>query len=259
MTKIFALLSLSCLAVPGSFAQTTGTLTLSIGPDLPVGAFASKNGNDPSSGLANIGELAAASWWQPIRHMPFGVVGSVRFGMNGLSSKATLEPFEETEPAYQWSTGKNHWSSGAILAGPYYQAPLGRRLDLRVNLQAGAALCDFASQSVRGIRDSVGFGPVDLIDATVGKAHVVTFAALAGAGLAYHLTRHWSLLLHAGYSYMHPTFRNLRVEIVNAQNLVVPGIVSLSNATVIEESVYTRNYSQAMNSVDVTVGVGYSW
>jgi hypothetical protein len=259
MTKIFALLPLACLAVLGGFAQTSGTLTFSLGPDLPVGAFASKNGNDPSSGLANIGELAAVSWWQPIRHTSFGVVGSVRFGMNGLSSKATLEPFEETEPAYQWSTGKNHWSNGAILAGPYYQAPLGRRLDLRLDLQAGAALCYFASQSVRGIRDSVGFGPVDLIDASVGKAHAVTFTALAGAGLSYHLTRLWSLLLHAGYTYMDPTFRNLRGEIVNAQNLVIPGIIWLSNAMVINESVYTRNYTQAMSSVDVTVGVGYSW
>jgi hypothetical protein len=259
ITKNHVLLTLACLAALGSFAQTTGTLTLSLGPNFPAGAFASKNGNDPSSGLANIGAVAALSWWQPIRHTHFGVVGSARFSMNGMNSKATLKPFEESEPTYQWSMNKSHWSSGALLAGPYYQLPLARRFDLRINLQAGAALCYSPTQTVTGIRDSVGFGPVDVVQASVGKIHVLTFTALAGAGLSYHLTRHCSLLLHADYTYMDPAFRNLHEQVTTGQHLVNPGIVSTDIAEVVTESNFTRNYTQAMSSVNVTVGFGYSW
>jgi hypothetical protein len=273
MTKTYALLTLVCLATLSSFAQTTGTfnqttgvltqttgtLTFSLGPDFPVGAFASKNANDPNSGLANTGTVTTLSWWQPIRHTHFGVVGSVRFSMNGMNTKATLKPFEESEPAYQWSMNKSHWSSGAILAGPYYQLPLTHRLDLRVNLQAGAALCYSPSQTVTGVRDSVGFGPIDFIQASVGKVHVLTFTALAGVGVSYYLTRHCSLLLHADYIYMDPAFRNLHEQVTTGQHLVIPGMIFVANAEEVTESDFTRNYTQTMSSVEVTVGFGYSW
>ena len=273
MTKTYALLTLACLATLGSFAQnigtltqnisaltqTTGAVTLSFGPDFPVGAFASKNANDPSSGLANTGAVAAGSWWQPIRHTHFGVVGSARFSMNGMNSKATLQPFEESEPAYQWSMNKSHWSSGAILVGPYYQLPLTRRLDLRINLQAGAALCYSPAQTVTGIRDSAGFGPVDFVQATVGKVHTLTFAALAGAGVSYHLTQHFSLLLHADYNYTDPAFGNLHEQVKTGQHLNNPGGTTLNNFAEVTSYSYVSNYTQAMSSVNVTIGFGYSF
>lgn len=266
MTKPFVLITLACLAAFDGLAQTKsasaqppGTLTVSFGPSFPVGAFASKNGNELSSGLANAGELAALDWWQPISKSPFGMIASIRFAMNGVDSKATLEPLEESEPTYQWSMKKSHWSSGAILVGGYYQLPLTRRLDLRVNLEVGAALCYLPAQSVTGVHDSAGVGAVDLIQANVGKAHAVTLTALAGAGLSYHLTPHYSLLLHAGYSYLDPSFQNVHRTVYFAQGLIVPGDLSLSNAASLSVFSETRSYTQAMSSVGVTVGFGYSW
>src|ERR1700742_2177571 len=98
MTKTFVFFFLACLPAIGSFAQKTskdvyppGTVSISLGPSIPIGEFASKNTDELQSGLAKLGEVASLSWWQPLPNTRLGFVATVRFAMNSVDSKATLQ------------------------------------------------------------------------------------------------------------------------------------------------------------------------
>src|SRR5690349_13756881 len=67
-------------------------ISLSIGPSLPVGEFASKDGTDPSSGVAKLGALADLSYMTPAKdHL--GLIGTVRWRINPVSKEGALGLF----------------------------------------------------------------------------------------------------------------------------------------------------------------------
>ena len=253
MKRICFLLVFACLAVRPVFAQS---FSLSLGPSLPIGEYASKNGNDQASGLAKLGGLGEISYQHPVGGGRFGWIASLRYRLNEVDGSASIQPLETEFPGFQWSTNHSYWRTAALLVGGYYRLPLTKSIDLLGYLQLGVAETWLPKQSILGLRDSVGFGPTDLVEGHLLKGHATAFTASGAVGVRYHLNRRWSLLGRLGYWYVEPTFHNATTTVIYAQHLIIPGITNPNNAEEISEYTSSRNYAQHMIDVDLTVGVG---
>jgi hypothetical protein len=115
------------------------------------------------------------------------------------------------------------------------------------------------NQAITGVRDSAGFGPVDMVVANLHSVSATSFTGLAGLGVRYQWSSRLSLLARVDYAYLNPTFNNVHATLAFGQGLVIPGIVSLSNARSIAYSSETRSYTQAMPCVEAMVVVGWVW
>ena len=254
MKKMLILCVAIFLVVFHGAAQTRGALALSLGPAIPVGDFASMNGFAPSSGLANVGALADLTYQRAFGHSRFGWMATLRGRVNGISKSATIAPFAAQYPGYQWSMNNSHWIAASALAGGYYELPLSKKLSLTANIELGVAEAWSPKQSVTGLRDSVGFGAVDGVQANLHSASATAFTALAGLGIRYQLRSRWALLGRVDYTWLKPTF-NIKATLINEQNFAISGVSSLASATVVENTFSMRNYTQPMPCVEVMFGV----
>ena len=256
MKKPLSLLFIACLSVLGCLAQKNGTLSLSLGPAIPVGEFANKSVVDDKSGLAKIGWLADLSYLHPIGNKHFGFIATLRGRINGVDTKSAMDLYATSYPQYAWSATSNHWKAAAVMAGGYYNFPASSKIDIPVALLAGVAKAYFNEQTITGVRDSANV-PVDLIQAKFNKVDATAFSGMLKAGMVYHLTKRCALTANIDFWYLKPTFKNVTQTVVFAQGLIVPGVLSPSNATSISVYSDTRSYQQPMNSVNVTVGLAY--
>jgi hypothetical protein len=264
MIKSLALCIISLGLTYYGIAQSTmnasnsnkGLLSLTLGPSFPIGAFASKDPNSSTSGLANIGGSADLSYRHPFKHSRFGWMASVTGNINWVNKNATLEPLEAEFSDYQWTQKNNYWSDVSALVGAYYTIGLRPKLSLELALELGAAKAWSPNQSIRGLRDSSG--QEDLVLATVHPISAYTFTGKLSAGIRYQLRSHLALLGGINFTYLKPTFNNLRTDIYYAQDIVISGNYQLSNSgTVVAENSHWGNYTQAMDHIDLSVGIGW--
>jgi hypothetical protein len=243
-----------CLLTSPCFSQ----ISLSIGPSLPVGEFASKNGSDPASGMAKPGALADLSYMSPPKaHL--GLIGTIRWRVNPVSKDGALGIFQQAYPSFQWSMSSHSWSAGAVMAGVYYTASVTPKLSFQGALMAGAAEVYAQDWAIRGIRDSTATGGhVDVGFADNKKMHTTTFTAMAKAGISYRLTGRLSFVASLDYWYLKPAFKNFSTSLAFGYHMLIPGYYSLSNsATAITYNSYTKDYTQPMNSLDLTAGLSF--
>jgi hypothetical protein len=254
MKKTLLLLLAPVLIGFHAHAQTNGLLSLSLGPGLPIGEFASKDVNDPTSGLAKLGALADLSYQHLFSNSHFGWMGTLRYRFNGVDKNATIAPFEAQYPAFNWSMNSCRWSSAAALVGAYYQFSLTPKLSLSASVEAGAAECWSPKESITGIDDSANLTR-SLIEVTLHSVSATAFTALGGVGACYRCTDKWSVMARLNYSYLKPTFKNMTVTVVQATGFPISGLISLTQAQEASVSTTSRNYTQPMSTLDLTIGV----
>lgn len=252
----------ACAVAGGAVGQTSRVggqiINLTLGPAFPVGSYASKSDNS-TSGLANIGPMANLSYQHPFHDSRFGWMVSLKGRFNGENKSASLKPVQEQYPAYQqWSINHNRWTTASALGGGYFERPLTTKLSFTVHVEIGVAEVWSPNQSITGLRDSVGYGYIDMVQAHLQPKTATTFTVEAGLGVRYQWHGRWSLLAQVDYSYLKPTFKNLTATEVVAEKLVVPANLSIANASEVFYYSGSRNYAQAMNSLDVRVGVGWT-
>jgi len=259
MKKIFLLFCIISLIFLHGNAQTRGVFSLALGPAIPVGEYAGKSATDPSSGLAKIGAVADLSYQQAFGHSRFGWMATLRGRFNSVDKNATLAPFETSFPGYQWNINHGHWTTAAVLVGGFYQLPVTPKLSLSANIELGVADSWSPNQAITGVRDSAGFGPVDMVVANLHSVSATSFTGLAGLGVRYQWSSRLSFLARVDYAYLKPTFNSVNTTLAIGQGLVVREIVLLSNARSVAFYSETRNHTQAMPCVEAMVGVGWVW
>lgn len=238
--------------------QDQGLLSLTLGPSFPIGAYGSKDPNSSTSGLANVGGSAAISYQHPFKHSRFGWMASLQGNINWVNKNATLAPIETLYSGYQWTQKTSYWSNVSALAGAYYTIPLRPKLSLAFSVQLGLAKAWSPNQSIRGLRDSAG--QTNLVLVTVHPIADYAFTGVAGARIRYQLCSRLSLLGSLHFTYLNPTFKNLRTDIYFAQDLVIQGNNQLANSgTVVAENSHWGDYTQAMDHIDLSVGIGWSF
>ena len=252
---ILALLSLHA----GAQSQSHGVLSVTLGPSVPVGDFAGTDANSETAALATIGALADLSYQHSFAgNSRLGWFASIRGRYNSVSKSGSLAPLQSQLPDYHWGTNSCHWLTVAAIAGGYYQWTLTPQLSLQANIGLGVAESWSPKQTITGVRDSVGFGPVDLIQASVKSVSATAVTAIGGLSLSYRLHGRWSLLAKADYMYLKPKFHNVTTTVVNAHHLIIPNNLSPSNASYVTVNTTTRDYEQPMSSVNISVGLGWA-
>jgi hypothetical protein len=246
------------LSTTRSWSQNNGSLHLSIGGALPIGKFASKDVNDPASGLANPGGLAELGYSHLLKDNHWGLTIGIRGRLNGINKNANTSALREAFPVYTWSSSNSSWKALSAMAGAYYILPVSSKLDVRMELSLGAANCYLPEYTVLGILDTAQTGPTGFIQAKVNKEHAVSFSAMAKAGIVYHLNKHLDLLANLDFWYLKPNFKNVTQTVIVANGLVIPGYLSPSNATSLSVNSETRDYKQNMSTLNLTVGLGIS-
>src|ERR1700689_1901391 len=126
-----------CLSAFNCFSQQAGSISLTIGPAFPVGEFANSNPYSSTSGLASLGALADLSYTHRTRNSDFGFIATLRARANPIDTKATLGPFEQQYPGYNWSVTKKPWEAAAAMVGGYHSHMVTKKLYLEEALLFG--------------------------------------------------------------------------------------------------------------------------
>jgi hypothetical protein len=258
MKRLLPLLILACLSTTYTWSQNNSSLHLSIGGALPIGKFASKDVNDPASGLANLGGLAELGYSHPLNDKHWGLTIGIRGRLNGIDKNANSAALRKIYPLYTWSSSNSSWKALSAMAGIYYLLPVASRLDVRMELSLGAANCYLPEYTLLGILDTAQAGPTGFVQAKVNKEHAVSFSATAKAGIVYHLNKQLNLLANLDFWYLKPDFKHVTQTVLVANGLVIPGVLSPGNATSLSVNSQTRDYKQNMSTLNLTVGLGIS-
>ncbi|HVW61258.1 MAG TPA: hypothetical protein VHC48_14505 [Puia sp.] len=243
----------ACLSSVQAFSQQ---LNLSIGPSFPVGAFASKDGNDPASGLAKMGWMADISYSHGLRKSPhFGVTAILRGRLNSIDKEGMMAPFTESYPGYQWSASNSSWKTAALMGGAYYTTAISGKWSFTGTLAVGVAEAWLPEINLMAIVDSTGQGgDANLLLVNNKQAHATTFTMMAKAGVLYKLTEKLSLTASVDYWFLKPDFV-LTQSVAFGRHMMIPGMYQLSNAASISTYSVRAPYSQQMNSFNLLVGV----
>jgi|GEM_PF-1317882 len=258
MKRLLPLLILACLCSIHSWSQNNSSLHLSLGGALPIGKFASKDVNDPTSGLANLGGLAELGYSHPLNDDHWGLTIGIRGRLNGIDKNANSSALRKIYPSYTWSSSNSHWKALSAMAGVYYTLPAASKLDVRLEISLGAANCYLPDYNLLGILDTAKTGPSGFIQAKVGKEHAISFSGMAKAGVVYHLNKRLDLLANLDFWYLDPNFKQVTQTVLVANGLVIPGLISPNNAMTTTITSQTRDYKQNMSTLNLTVGLGIS-
>ncbi|MDO6431932.1 hypothetical protein Q4E93_15100 [Flavitalea sp. BT771] len=254
----YLLLLLILLSTTPAWSQNN-SLHLSLGGALPIGKFASKDVNDPASGLANPGGLAELGYSHLLKDNHWGLTIGIRGRLNGIDKNANSSALRKIYPLYTWSSSNSSWKALSAMAGVYYILPAASKLDVRMELSLGTANCYLPEYTVLGILDTAHTGATSFVQAKVNKEHAVSFSATAKAGIVYHLNKQLNLLANLDFWYLDPNFKHVTQTVIVANDLVIPGVISPANAgsppSITSE---TRDYKQNMSTLNLTVGVGIS-
>ena len=255
----YLLLLLILLSSTCSWSQKNNTLHLSLGGALPIGKFASKDVNDPASGLANPGGLAELGYSHLLNDNHWGLTIGIRGRLNGIDKNANSSALRKIYPLYTWSSSNSSWKALSAMAGVYYIVPAAAKLDVRMEISLGAANCYLPEYTVTGILDTAHTGATAFVQAKVNKAHAVSFSAMAKTGIVYHLNKQLDLLANLDFWYLDPNFKHVTQTVIDVNHLVIPGVISPSNsASPPSINSQTRDYKQNMSTLDLTIGVGIS-
>lgn len=257
MRRSLPLILFFALASATVCAQERNSVSLSIGPALPLGGFANQNGQEAGSGLAQVGGLLDLSYQHQLGNGPFGLSAELRARLNPLNEDANLAFAKSTDTGYTYTAAKKSWEMGGIYVGAFYHIPLVARLSMELGVSLGCADAVLPPQSATALRNSVLYpGSQDYRVVTSNKVHALAPSALVKAGLRYPLTPHFSLIAHIDFCYLKPTFKNVTESVASTQGLNATGVYSLSNSTgpVIAYD-HTANITQSMNTLDLAIGL----
>ena len=240
-----------------AFSQRNDWLSLSIGGSFPVGEFASKDANDSHSGAADPGGLIDLSYLHPLGKGGFGLTAALRGRLNLIDQSATAAALASSDEGYQWSGKKAYWKTAALMVGAYYHVSVAKRWQVTGSILLGAADNRLPKYTITGLKNANNADPADvsLIELSTNGVSAVSFAALLKAGITYQLTRRYCLVANIGFWDLKPTFKNVSVEMLEGNGFVIPGLYIPSAATMVVVNSNTFNYTQPMNSVDLSVGI----
>lgn len=238
------------------FSQNKGMLHLAAGGTLPVGKFASKDVNDPESGLARFGGLAGLAYSHPFGKNNWGYTIEVRGKLNGIDKQANETVLRQANPNFSWSSTGGPWKAISAMTGVYYTIAAGTKIDIRAELIAGAARCYLPENTLLGLFDTAHTGATHFIQAKVNKASTTAFSAKAQAGVIYHLSNNLHLMANLDFWYIKANFKDLTQSVIFAHDLIVPGIIDPGNASTINYSSITTDYQQPMHTVNISAGIG---
>ncbi|MBS1655974.1 MAG: hypothetical protein JSU05_14070 [Bacteroidetes bacterium] len=266
MNKVlWAVVFFLCCSLPVlSQKKSSGNLVISIGSCLPAGNFGNTDFYDHSSGFANLGEAVSVCYAQPVAekwNLLFTVSGQRNpvnkkafesalssmplpggvYFTSGSGNQAPVAP--DTTVFRNWKFDKTSWLFAGLQAGMQRVFMVDHRSCVTVNASAGIVYASSPHLKGASVTDTASA----YLEQT--KKTATGFAFTAGAGYHYSLTQ--KLFLAAALSFTgtgNLTFKNIQTTMTTSKGTYP--------ANSIYQSMIIANGRQAINTINLSVGVG---
>jgi len=219
-----------------SFGQSVNRqyVGLSVGPSIPLSDFKKTVLADSTSGFAKTGIALSFDYAYRFTHN-FGMQLIINYSGNSLNTGSYEDQLENTLPEYNVSVeSTDNWTSGGLFLGPYLRFPLTNKLSWDFRVLAGY----FGSYSPRVlIRRSKIEDPSVLERHYIERARANGFGYLVGTGVKYKVKSYY-ILVFGDYV---------------SSNLEFKDAVGWDW----DNEPYSSSFSQKINYMTITVGVGY--
>jgi hypothetical protein len=271
MKKILLLFSLIAFQITFVFSQAKkdrGSISISVGPALPVGKFSAKDINDNLAGFAKMGESVSISY-SKLLSKNWGIAIDLRGLRNPLNTMAlqnslsttkiyqgilsgsifqNIPPPQVSYPIYpNWQFEKQAWLYGALLLGPTGQFIIdqSKKITLTTKAMLGAV---YAKSPVLK-----GSSITDTATARIeqSKSSAFGFMYSFSGGVNYSLNKKVFLsaaLTYAGTNQI--TFKEVTTTVTTTKgSFASPGFS-------VSQSLITADGKQPISSINLLLGIG---
>jgi hypothetical protein len=257
MTMKQAIATLCLLAATFSLAEaqyhSRWTISLTMGPSVPVGKFASKDGHDSTALFARTGIAANLAISYRLRKH-WGLSMLLNGEDNAVNNSAIDTRLETANPGYTVQYDQAHWVVHRLLAGAFGEWPLGKgnRWSFTVGLYAGAASTQEPNISNHiYLTDQSGLaGGYNSYSTYHNGAFRFGFAYEGNAGLQYQVGKLVFLCGQVDYagSWVHMPYGSHSLEFVSP----TPAVGGSGFPIIVP----VPSYNQPLSAVNITVGAG---
>ncbi len=271
MTKTLlftAALFLCSLLQAQSPASGKGSLSINAGPAFSLKPFGNTDANNSGSGFARTGPHIAFTYTTALQKK-WSFVTSIQIQQHQLNTSALEKEFSATPVASglftgtgsnmpppgsiyktypNWRFEKKSWFAGFFLVGAQLNGGIAEKWRPYIRLQAG--LLHLKLPAIRG--ESVTDTASAHLDQKGSSGTGLGYSSTAGI---YHQLNQ-KLFLTAAISYVgssRVSFSNVRASLITTQGR--PGEIPFF----VQQSTVTGSASQKINSLNFSVGIGFSW
>jgi len=219
-----------------SFGQNVNrqTIGLSAGPSFPISDFGKAELNDSTSGFAKTGVALSFNYAYRVSHN-FGFQLIINYSGNSLDNSKLRNHLEDAHSEYGVSVeSTQYWSSGGLFLGPYLRFPITDRLSWDIRALGGY----FGSYSPNIIIRTTKKDDLNVkAEYVVASSRASNFGYMLGTGLKYRMESYY-ILLYGDYVSSSLKFKN-------------------ASGWDWDNEPYTTTFSQKINYMSITIGVGY--
>ncbi len=207
---------------------------LSIGPSFPLNDFKKALVDDSTSGFAKTGIAVSFDYAYRFTHN-LGMQIIINYGGNSLDNSSYQNQLEEAHPDFTVNVESvENWTSGGIFLGPYLRFPITNALSWDVRALVGY----FGSYSPRVlIRTSKIDDPSVKGEYYIERARANNFGYMLGTGLKYRVNSYYALL-----------FGNYVSSSLEFKDAI---------GWDWDNEPYSTSFSQGIDYLTITIGVGY--
>ena len=202
-TKLLNAILIVLVFCVSSYSQPKSTLSLTIGPAMPIGNFAQKDSSSyvgfasyanklSGSGMAKLGYSVAGEYQCQFKKK-FGLSVKFRWQQNPVNAEVVKQYLLANNT---WANAAfvsfSNWTSSSLLVGGYYLFPSkNKKIDVNLKLLAGVLKTALPKK-----RYSLTNFPLSQYASVMEESKPIDlgFAFLASAGMTYHLNKKFDLL-----------------------------------------------------------------
>ena len=253
VNKMILILMVMAIGYIHTYAQSKSTLSLTIGPAMPIGNFAQKDSSSyvgfasyatklSGSGMAKLGYSVAGEYQYKFKKK-FGLSVKFRWQQNPVNAEVVKQYLLANNT---WANAAfvsfSNWTSSSLLVGGYYLFPSkNKKIDVNLKLLVGVlktalpkkryALTNFPLSQYASVMEESK--PIDL-----------GFAFLASAGMTYHLNKKFDLLANVEYADAFPPSPPFDYYVVSNQTFVLKS---------------TQKVPIHLSTINLNIGVGFKF
>lgn len=230
MKKTLFLFVLIFCSATFSYSQNKGYVSISIGPSIPIGDFASKDVNNNSAGFAKTGAVLDISFAYKLGKN-LGVCAMLR-GQADNFDNAAFGNVLAIQTGVNWSVKSNPWSIGGLMFGANASYPINKKISFESKAMIG--FLRVASPEINTTISGTGGANWVKQNSVVSTS----FSYLLCGGFKFDIGKKTCLLTNLDYLVSKPEFRNVEVTSSNG------GAPQLST------------FRQSIQTINFSIGVG---
>jgi hypothetical protein len=183
----------SSIALQSAAQGEKGFVGLSLGPNVPMGNFNSRNVNNGEAGFARTGGSFDISAGYKLGGSHFGITAMLRAHSNSYDVQPLVEDLKFQAPQVNWNVESSAWRMGGLLLGGFGSIPISEKVYFDARALVGIVNATSPQINITGSDATETFWVKR--DARTARS----FAYLFGAGFKFDIAPKWYLLTNIDY------------------------------------------------------------